>query len=138
MASLFLRDPIPAYEKELEQQFKIMQSDKMCEKMCNSSSDEERQEILKDWFEKPLISDDISHFENVQSTNWNSMRFKPPPSISSEIGWRVEFRPIDIQLTDFENAALTVFVGLIANIINEFSLDFIIPISMVDRNMENV
>lgn len=22
----------------------------------------------------------VSHFENVQSTNWNSMRFKPPPS----------------------------------------------------------
>ena len=66
------------------------------------------------------------------------MRFKPPPSVTSEIGWRVEFRPLDIQLTDFENAALTVFVGLIANIINEFSLDFIIPISMVDRNMENV
>lgn len=64
------------------------------------------------------------------------MRFKPPPSCDSEIGWRVEFRPIDIQLTDFENAALTVFVGMIANIINEFSIDFIMPISKVDANME--
>jgi glutamate--cysteine ligase catalytic subunit len=44
----------------------------------------------------------------------------------------VEFRPMDIQLTDFENAALTVFVGMIVNIINEFALDFIIPISKVD------
>lgn len=66
------------------------------------------------------------------------MRFKPPPSVESDIGWRVEFRPLDIQLTDFENAALTVFVGMIANLINEFSLDFIIPISMVDRNMDTV
>jgi len=33
------------------------------------------------------------------------------------------------------NAALTVFVGMIANIINEFSLDFVIPISLVDENM---
>ena len=24
-----------------------------------------------------------SHFENLQSTNWNSMRFKPPPSHES-------------------------------------------------------
>jgi len=64
------------------------------------------------------------------------MRFKPPPSVDTEIGWRVEFRPIDIQLTDFENAALTVFVGMIANLINEFALDFIIPISNVDANME--
>ena len=36
------------------------------------------------------------HFENVQSTNWNSMRFKPPPSHNSNIGWRVEFRTMDI------------------------------------------
>ena len=63
------------------------------------------------------------------------MRFKPPPSIDSDIGWRVEFRPLDIQLTDFANAALTVFTGMIANIINEFSLDFILPISDVDDNM---
>lgn len=44
---------------------------------------------------------------------------------------------MDIQLTDFENAALTVFVGMMANIINTFSLDFILPISYVDINMLN-
>jgi len=37
-----------------------------------------------------------AHFENLQSTNWNSMRFKPPPSMDSPIGWRVEFRSMDI------------------------------------------
>lgn len=63
------------------------------------------------------------------------MRFKSPPSAESDIGWRVEFRPMDIQLTDFENAALTVFVGMIANLINEFQLDFVLPISLVDENM---
>jgi len=44
------------------------------------------------------INDDetMSHFENLQSTNWNSMRFKPPPSKDSKIGWRVEFRTMDI------------------------------------------
>jgi glutamate--cysteine ligase catalytic subunit len=41
-------------------------------------------------------------------------------------------------LTDFENAALTVFVGMMVNIINEFSIDFIIPISKVDENMREV
>jgi glutamate--cysteine ligase catalytic subunit len=76
-----------------------------------------------------------SHFENLQSTNWNSLRFKSPPSEDSNIGWRVEFRPLDIQLTDFENAAYTVFVGMIANLINQFSLDFTLPISLVDENM---
>ena len=31
------------------------------------------------------------HFENIQSTNWQTVRFKPPPP-KSPIGWRVEFR----------------------------------------------
>ena len=38
-------------------------------------------------------------------------------------------------MTDFENAALTVFVGMIVNLVNEFSLDVIIPISKVDEGM---
>ena len=29
----------------------------------------------------------VNHFENIQSTNWNSVRFKPPPSFSSKVGW---------------------------------------------------
>ena len=43
---------------------------------------------------------------------------------------------MDIQLTDFENTALTVMVGMIANIVNTYDLDFILPISLVDENMK--
>lgn len=43
---------------------------------------------------------------------------------------------MDIQLTDFENSALTVCVGMIANLINTFDLDYILPISLVDENMK--
>lgn len=43
---------------------------------------------------------------------------------------------MDIQLTDFENCALTIAVGMIANIVNTFDLDFILPISLVDENMK--
>jgi len=42
---------------------------------------------------------------------------------------------MDIQLTDFENAALTVFLGMIVNMIHEFSLDLVVPISKVDEGM---
>ena len=80
--------------------------------------------------------DGNSHFENLQSTNWNSLRFKNPPTETTDIGWRVEFRPMDIALTDFENTALTVMVGMIANIVNMFDVDFIIPVSLVDENMQ--
>ena len=76
-----------------------------------------------------------SNFENIQSTNWNSLRWKPPP-VESEIGWRVEFRPMDIMLTDFENAAMTIMTGMLVNLVTEFDLDFIMPITLVDINME--
>ena len=75
------------------------------------------------------------HFENIQSTNWQHMRFKPPPADNS-IGWRVEFRPMEIQITDFENAAFTVFMVLITRVILSYNLNFYIPIKKVDENME--
>ncbi len=49
IASLFVRDPVPAYSSEFD-------------------------------FESLKQSDTLAHFENLQSTNWNSLRFKPPPS----------------------------------------------------------
>lgn len=36
--------------------------------------------------------------QNLQSTNWQTMRFKPPPP-NSDIGWRVEFRPMEVTTT---------------------------------------
>lgn len=92
--------------------------------------------IKTNWWVKCPPVDGNSHFENLQSTNWNTLRFKNPPTEDSKIGWRVEFRPMDIQITDYENSVLTVAVGMVANIINEFDLDFVIPISLVDENMK--
>jgi glutamate--cysteine ligase catalytic subunit len=82
------------------------------------------------------VDDTVSsdHFENIQSTNWQTMRFKPPTP-GSNIGWRVEFRSMDIQLTDYENACFAVFIVLLARVINHFDLNLYIPISKVDDNM---
>ncbi|KAF7998291.1 hypothetical protein HCN44_009689 [Aphidius gifuensis] len=77
---------------------------------------------------------DTDHFENIQSTNWQTMRFKPPPPNSS-IGWRVEFRPCEIQITDFENAAFVCFIVLLSRVILSYNLNLLIPISKVDDNM---
>lgn len=87
--------------------------------------------------EKLDINDEeeTDHFENIQSTNWQTMRFKPPP-INSSIGWRVEFRPTELQITDFENAALVTFLVLMTRAILSFKLDLMIPISKVDENMQ--
>ena len=75
------------------------------------------------------------HFENLQSTNWQHMRFKPPPA-DNDIGWRVEFRPMEIQITDFENAAFSIFIVLVTRAILSFDLNFYIPIPLTTKNME--
>ncbi|CAD6198734.1 unnamed protein product [Caenorhabditis auriculariae] len=79
---------------------------------------------------------DSEHFETIQSSTWMNMRFKPPPPDVSEIGWRVEFRPTEIQLTDFENAAYCCFVVLLTRVIISFRLTYLLPISMVSENMK--
>jgi glutamate--cysteine ligase catalytic subunit len=84
---------------------------------------------------KTLDLEATNHFENLQSTNWQHIRFKPPPA-GNDIGWRVEFRPMEIQVTDFENAAFSVFIVLITRAILSFDLNFYIPIQRVDENME--
>eukprot|EP00978_Attheya_sp_CCMP212_P021837 scaffold64187_cov57-Attheya_sp.AAC.1 len=88
------------------------------------------------------IDDDqqTEHFESIQSTNWQSVRWKPPPPRNSpndpHIGWRTEFRSMEMQLTDFENAAFTVFIVLCTRVILTFDLNLYIPLSRVDANMQ--
>jgi len=86
--------------------------------------------------DKIEIDDDkrADHFENIQSTNWQTVRFKPPPP-NSQIGWRTEFRPMELQLTDYENAAFVVFMVLLTRTIRSFRLNMYIPITKVDENM---
>lgn len=69
-------------------------------------------------------------FQNIQSTNWQTVRFKPPPA-QSPIGWRVEFRSMEVQATDFENAAFAVFIVLLSRAIMEYQLNLYMPISKV-------
>ena len=84
---------------------------------------------------KELDPEGSNHFENIQSTNWQHMRFKPPPP-GLDIGWRVEFRSMEIQITDFENAAFSVFIVLVTRAILSFDLNFYIPIPRTTENME--
>ncbi|KAJ3223275.1 hypothetical protein HK099_001316 [Clydaea vesicula] len=90
-------------------------------------------------FKELLDQDDNAssdHFENIQSTNWQTMRFKPPSPTTPNIGWRVEFRSMEIQLSDFENAAFSIFVVLLTRTILSFDLNFYAPLSKVDENLK--
>jgi glutamate--cysteine ligase catalytic subunit len=83
------------------------------------------------------------HWESIQSTNWQTVRWKPPPAhkgimdtrSEQHIGWRVEFRSMEIQITDFENAAFVVFIVLLSRVILGLELNTYIPISKLDANM---
>lgn len=69
-----------------------------------------------------------------------TVRWKPPPPRYSpndpHIGWRTEFRSMEMQLTDFENAAFTAFIVLLTRVILTFDLNLYIPLSRVDCNMQ--
>lgn len=81
-------------------------------------------------------------FENIQSSNWRSMRIKPPKSKSPENPevskgpWLVEVRPMEIQPTSFENTAYSVFVILFSRMVLSLDTNFYLPISKVDENFE--
>lgn len=90
-------------------------------------------------FSEDLASLDLhsaKHFENLQSTNWQHMRFKPPPLDQHDIGWRVEFRSMEIQMSDFENAAFSIFMVLLTRAILTLNLNLYLPIPRTHENME--
>lgn len=111
-AHLFIRDPLVIFSETIDQDDTVM----------------------SDHFEVriPLCSScTMAHFlKNIQSTNWQTLRFKPPPP-GSKMGWRVEFRSMEVQMTDFENAAFSIFVVLLSRAILTFGLNFYIPLSKV-------
>lgn len=87
-------------------------------------------------FEEILVQDDekdTDFYELTQKCQWPSIKLKYP--LGPDVGWRVEFRPCDLQLTDFDNAAVTCFNALLTRIILAYDLNLLIPISKVDENM---
>ncbi len=90
-------------------------------------------------FEKKIYiedKNDRSHFEGFNSTNWNSLRFKPPRVEDNDSCFKVEVRPSDLQLTPFENSAILTFTYIYSKIVFRYGGNFIIPITKVDENFE--
>jgi len=83
-----------------------------------------------------LQEKDVSHFENFNSTNWNSLRFKPPRDQDNDTCFKVEIRPCELQLTPFENSAIMTFCLILSKLILKKDVNFIIPITKVDKNFD--
>jgi len=87
--------------------------------------------------EKININDksDMSHFENLNSTNWNSLRFKLPRQSDGDTCFKIEIRTLDLQISPYENTAMIILLLLVYTLILcSNDVNFIIPISKVDEN----
>lgn len=79
---------------------------------------------------------DPSSFLNFMSTNWNSLRFKPPLSNDNDSLFKIEIRPCDLQITPFENAAIVSFIMVYIEMIKVYDINFIAPLSKIKENFE--
>ncbi|KAL4938775.1 glutamate-cysteine ligase-domain-containing protein [Aspergillus oleicola] len=78
--------------------------------------------------------DDMYHFSTLYRSSWPHVRLKFPEGDNA--GWRVEFRPMEVQLTDFENAAFIVFIVLLRHALEYFGVRLYIPMRCVVENMQ--
>ena len=94
--------------------------------------------IFDDAIENVDDETETDHFDNIQSTNWRSVRWKLPAKEytgdNHAPGWRLEMRTLEMQLTDFENAAYILCVILLSRAIQAKHLNFYMPVSYVDEN----
>ena len=112
VAHIFSRDPLALFEGHLE-----------------NLNDEQDDDHFGTCY-SPARSINHCESEMMNSTNWKTMRFKPPPP-HLPCGWRVEFRPMELRLSDFENAAFVALIVLLSRVILEDDLDLYTPLSMV-------
>lgn len=86
----------------------------------------------------PALKVGLKHAERCSVTATDSKHAKElvaSKAVAEEPGWRVEFRPLEIQLTDFENAAFAILVVLLSRCILSQGHNLYLPMSYVHENM---
>lgn len=76
-----------------------------------------------------------SMFVSHQSSVWQNVRWKALLK-NGKLNYRVEFRPLDVLVTDRENTAFCIFLLIYVQACLRYQKDIRIPISQVDHNME--
>lgn len=89
--------------------------------------------LYEDDFDEEKLKNSTGLFESMNSSNWMTMRFKPPPSYESQVGWRVEVRSIDNQITPEQNFCFTHAILVLQRLIicEKMRVNFYIPMSLV-------
>jgi len=83
-----------------------------------------------------LDKNDWTNLEVINSTNWNSLRLKPPRDTDNDSCFKIEIRPCELQLSPFENLAILELIILLYQCILKYDINFIIPITKVDENFK--
>jgi glutamate--cysteine ligase catalytic subunit len=81
---------------------------------------------------KELLHNETDFFVNINSSNWNNVRLKPP--MNNKDSWKIEVRILDIQTDNFKNASFIIYILMLARIILHYKLNFYIPLSYVEEN----
>ena len=68
---------------------------------------------------------DMTHFENINSSNWNSLRFKLPRPADNDYSYKIEIRTCDLQITPYENASIIHLIINLYHIIMKNMCNFI-------------
>lgn len=84
-----------------------------------------------------IVEDDITttrDFEAVNSCNWNDVRLKFPSNYNEEIGFLLEFRPMENTITYKEKIAFIYFATIMRRMIGDekLGLNFYLPISKIN------
>ena len=101
IAHLFIRDPISLFAEKLVQDvendtdhFEVLI---LTHNMMHIVVSLVSHGITCNVYRISVVSFYVCFLQNIQSTNWQSMRFKLPPPHST-IGYRVEFRPLEVHV----------------------------------------
>jgi len=92
--------------------------------------------ILSNKQVEPNVEESYCNFEAMNNYVWQPVRLKPPPRPGSPMGWRCELRVVEVQPTDFENAAFAAFVVLLVRSFAKFDVDLTTPLSGHRLNMD--
>lgn len=83
----------------------------------------------------PILSSQLQHGQMQELKSKQGQEQGQEQGQIKQPGWRVEFRPLELQLTDFENAAFAVLVVLLARCVLSQGHNWYMPMSYVHENM---
>lgn len=97
VAHLYARDPLVIIEGSISE-VDDTKSTEHFEVFAVSTAHAHAHAYRTGWCAHPCRSGTPAAPQNIQSTNWQNVRWKPPPPDAKDMGWRVELRTMEAQV----------------------------------------